>query len=113
MPEMNNHYAEVDGKPTMVAPAHINLGLAVDQQKKDGTRQLVVPSIKGCETMDFAGFWTAYEELIRKARDNKLTMDDYSGTTMSLTNVGGLGTNHPVPRLMPGQAVIVGVGAME
>ncbi|KRF30365.1 multifunctional oxoglutarate decarboxylase/oxoglutarate dehydrogenase thiamine pyrophosphate-binding subunit/dihydrolipoyllysine-residue succinyltransferase subunit [Nocardioides sp. Soil805] len=113
MPEMNNHYAEKDGKPTMVAPAHINLGLAVDQQKKDGTRQLVVPSIKGCETMDFAGFWTAYEEVIRRARDNKLTMDDYSGTTMSLTNVGGLGTNHSVPRLMPGQAVIVGVGAME
>lgn len=113
MPEMNNSYTEKDGKPTMVTPAHINLGLAVDQQKPDGTRQLVVPSIKGCETMDFAGFWTAYEELIRKARDNKLTMDDYSGTTMSLTNVGGLGTNHPVPRLMPGQAVIVGVGAME
>lgn len=113
MPEMNNHYAEVDGKPTMVAPAHINLGLAVDQQKKDGTRQLVVPSIKGCETMDFAGFWTAYEEVIRRARDNKLTMDDYNGTTMSLTNVGGLGTSHSVPRLMPGQAVIVGVGAME
>ncbi len=91
---MNNTFAEVDGKPTMVTPAHINLGLAVDQQKPDGTRQLVVPSIKGCESMDFAGFWTAYEEIIRRARDNKLTMDDYSGTTMSLTNVGGLGTNH-------------------
>ena len=113
MPEMNNSYEMRDGKPTMVSPAHINLGLAIDQQKRDGTRQLVVPSIKACETMDFAGFWTAYEELIRKARDNKLTMDDYSGTTVSLTNVGGLGTNHPVPRLMPGQAVIVGVGAME
>ncbi|HXH78201.1 multifunctional oxoglutarate decarboxylase/oxoglutarate dehydrogenase thiamine pyrophosphate-binding subunit/dihydrolipoyllysine-residue succinyltransferase subunit [Nocardioides sp.] len=113
MPEMNNSFAEVDGKPTMVTPAHINLGLAVDQQKPDGTRQLVVPSIKGCESMDFAGFWTAYEEIIKKARDNKLTMEDYSGTTLSLTNVGGLGTNHPVPRLMPGQSVILGVGAME
>ncbi|QIK75897.1 multifunctional oxoglutarate decarboxylase/oxoglutarate dehydrogenase thiamine pyrophosphate-binding subunit/dihydrolipoyllysine-residue succinyltransferase subunit [Nocardioides piscis] len=113
MPEMNNSFAEKDGKPTMVAPAHINLGLAVDQQKKDGTRQLVVPSIKGCESMDFAGFWTAYEEVIRRARDNKLTMDDYSGTTISLTNVGGLGTSHSVPRLMPGQAAIIGVGAME
>ncbi len=113
MPEMNSSYMEKDGKPTMVTPAHINLGLAIDQQKKDGTRQLVVPSIKGCESLDFAGFWTAYEELVRKARDNKLTMEDYSGTTMSLTNVGGLGTNHPVPRLMPGQSVILGVGAME
>ncbi len=113
MPEMNNSYAERDGKPTLVTPAHINLGLAIDQQKPDGTRQLVVPSIKGCESMDFAAFWTAYEEMVRKARDNKLTMEDYGGTTVSLTNVGGLGTNHPVPRLMPGQAAIFGVGAMD
>jgi len=113
MPEMNNSFAEVDGKPTLVTPAHINLGLAIDQQKPDGTRLLVVPSIKGCESMDFAGFWTAYEEMIRKARDNKLTMDDYGGTTISLTNVGGLGTNNSVPRLMPGQSAIIGVGAME
>ncbi len=75
MPEMNNAYAEVDGKPNLVTPAHINLGLAIDIKKGD-TRQLLVPSIKACETMDFAGFWTAYEDLIRKARDNKLTMDD-------------------------------------
>ncbi|TIC88790.1 multifunctional oxoglutarate decarboxylase/oxoglutarate dehydrogenase thiamine pyrophosphate-binding subunit/dihydrolipoyllysine-residue succinyltransferase subunit [Nocardioides sp. GY 10113] len=113
MPEMNNSFAEVDGKPAMVTPAHVNLGLAIDQKKPDGTRQLVAPSIKGCETMDFAAFWTAYEDMIRKARDNKLTMEDYSGTTVSLTNVGGLGTVHSVPRLMAGQAAIIGVGAME
>ncbi len=113
MPEMNNSYAEVDGKPNLVSPAHVNLGLAIDQQKSDGTRQLVVPSIKATESMNFAGFWTAYEDMVGKARDNKLTMEDYGGTTVSLTNVGGLGTNHPVPRLMPGQAAIFGVGAME
>ncbi|MEQ6900091.1 multifunctional oxoglutarate decarboxylase/oxoglutarate dehydrogenase thiamine pyrophosphate-binding subunit/dihydrolipoyllysine-residue succinyltransferase subunit [Nocardioides sp. YIM 152588] len=113
MPEMNNSFTEVDGKPAMVTPAHVNLGLAIDQRKPDGTRQLVAPSIKGCENMDFAGFWTAYEDMIRKARDNKLTMEDYSGTTVSLTNVGGLGTVHSVPRLMAGQAAIIGVGAME
>ncbi|WP_441922025.1 multifunctional oxoglutarate decarboxylase/oxoglutarate dehydrogenase thiamine pyrophosphate-binding subunit/dihydrolipoyllysine-residue succinyltransferase subunit [Marmoricola sp. RAF53] len=113
LPEMNNTFAEVDGKPTMVTPAHINLGLAIDQQKPDGTRQLVAPSIKGCESMDFAQFWTAYEEIVRKAKDNKLTMEDYSGTTVSLTNVGGLGTNHSVPRLMQGQAAIIGVGSMD
>ncbi len=113
MPAMNSSYAEIDGKPNLVTPPHVNIGLAVDQQKPDGTRQLVVPSIKATESLDFAGFWTAYEDVVRKARDNKLTMDDYSGTTVSLTNVGGLGTNHPVPRLMPGQAAIFGVGAME
>ncbi len=113
MPEMNSTYAEVDGKPNLVTPAHVNLGLAIDQQKKDGTRQLVAPSIKGCESMDFAAFWTAYEDIVRKARDNKLSMDDFSGTTISLTNVGGLGTSHSVPRLMAGQAAIFGVGSME
>lgn len=113
MPEMNNTFAEVDGKPTLVSPAHVNLGLAIDQQKPDGTRQLVAPSIKGCESMDFAAFWTAYEDIVTKARDNKLSMEDYSGTTISLTNVGGLGTSHSVPRLMAAQAAIFGVGSME
>ncbi len=113
MPEMNNTFAEVDGKPTMVSPPHINLGLAIDQKKPDGSRQLVAPSIKRCESMNFADFWTAYEDIIRKARDNKLSMDDFSGTTISLTNVGGLGTNNSVPRLMAGQAAIIGVGSME
>ncbi|GAB2991778.1 multifunctional oxoglutarate decarboxylase/oxoglutarate dehydrogenase thiamine pyrophosphate-binding subunit/dihydrolipoyllysine-residue succinyltransferase subunit [Nocardioides montaniterrae] len=113
MPEMNNTYAEIDGKPTMVTPPHVNLGLAIDQQKPDGTRQLVAPSIKACESMDFAQFWTAYEEIVRKAKDNKLTMDDYTGTTVSLTNVGGIGTNNSVPRLMQGQAAIIGVGSMD
>ena len=63
--------------------------------------------------MDFAQFWTAYEDIVRKAKDNKLTMEDYSGTTVSLTNVGGLGTNNSVPRLMQGQAAIIGVGSMD
>ncbi|MFD1249467.1 multifunctional oxoglutarate decarboxylase/oxoglutarate dehydrogenase thiamine pyrophosphate-binding subunit/dihydrolipoyllysine-residue succinyltransferase subunit [Nocardioides ginsengisoli] len=112
-PSMNNTFAEIDGKPTMVTPAHINLGLAIDQQKPDGSRQLVAPSIKACESMDFAQFWTAYEDIVRKAKDNKLTMEDYSGTTVSLTNVGGLGTNNSVPRLMQGQAAIIGVGSMD
>ncbi|MEV7431190.1 multifunctional oxoglutarate decarboxylase/oxoglutarate dehydrogenase thiamine pyrophosphate-binding subunit/dihydrolipoyllysine-residue succinyltransferase subunit [Nocardioides sp. NPDC092400] len=113
LPAMNNTYGEVDGKPTLVTPAHINLGLAIDQVKSDGSRQLVAPSIKACESMDFAQFWTAYEDIVRKAKNNKLTMEDYSGTTVSLTNVGGLGTNNSVPRLMQGQAAIIGVGSMD
>jgi 2-oxoglutarate decarboxylase len=81
--------------------------------KKDGTRQLLVPNIKGAETMDFAGFWTGYEDVVRKARDGKLTVEDFAGTTISLTNPGTIGTNHSVPRLMRGQGAIIGVGAME
>ncbi|WP_175582679.1 multifunctional oxoglutarate decarboxylase/oxoglutarate dehydrogenase thiamine pyrophosphate-binding subunit/dihydrolipoyllysine-residue succinyltransferase subunit [Nocardioides guangzhouensis] len=113
MPEMNVGYDVIDGKPNLITPAHINLGLAIDMQKPDGTRQLLVPSIKAAETMDFAGFWTAYEEVVRKARNNKLTVADFQGTTISLTNPGTIGTNHSVPRLMKGQGAIIGVGAME
>ncbi len=113
MPAMNAGYAERDGKPTVVTPAHVNLGLAIDSTKPDGTRQLLVPSIKSCESMDFAHFWAAYEDVVRKARAQKLTVEDFAGTTVSLTNPGTIGTNHSVPRLMSGQGTIVGVGALE
>ncbi len=113
MPEMNVGFDVVDGKPTLITPAHINLGLAIDLPKDDGTRQLLVPSIKAAEDMDFAQFWTAYEELVRKARNGKLTVADFQGTSISLTNPGTIGTNHSVPRLMKGQGAILGVGSME
>src|SRR5262245_51876878 len=112
-PEMNNSYAEADGKPVLVQPAHINLGIAIDLLKPDGSRSLVVPSVKNTEAMDFRQFWQAYEDVIRRARRGELTMDDYAGTTISLTNPGGIGTVHSIPRLMPGQGTILGVGAME
>jgi 2-oxoglutarate decarboxylase len=113
VPEMNNGYELVDGKPTMVVPAHVNLGLAIDLPKPDGTRQLLVPSIKSCERLDFAQFWTAYEEIVKKARAGSLTVNDFAGTTITLTNPGTIGTNHSVPRLMQGQGTIIGVGSME
>src|SRR5690606_20765521 len=113
MPEMNYSYAEVDGKPAMIKPEHVNLGLAIDVQKSNGERQLLVPSVKAAEEMDFRQFWMAYEEIVRKARSGKLGVDDFSGTTISLTNPGTIGTVHSVPRLMPGQGTIIGVGAME
>ncbi len=113
MPEMNNSYTEEGGKPALSVPAHINLGIAIDLPKPDGTRQLLVPSIKGAETMDFHGFWMAYEDVVRKARGGKLTVEDFQGTTVSLTNPGTIGTVHSVPRLMQGQGTIIGVGALE
>jgi 2-oxoglutarate decarboxylase len=113
MPEMNYGFGEQDGKPAVLKPEHVNFGLAIDIQKPDGTRTLLVPSIKGAEAMDFAAFWSAYEDIVRRARSNKLTADDFVGTTISLTNPGTIGTVHSVPRLMAGQGTIVGVGAME
>ncbi|SDO30002.1 2-oxoglutarate dehydrogenase E1 component [Geodermatophilus sp. DSM 45219] len=112
-PNMNAAFAEVDGKPTLVQPEHVNFGLAIDLPKADGSRSLVVASIKAAEEMDFAQFWGAYEDVIRRARAGKLTLEDFSGTTISLTNPGTIGTNHSVPRLTAGQGAIIGVGAME
>ena len=113
VPAMNNGYDVVDGKPTLVVPAHISLGLAIDLPKEDGTRQLLVPSIKKCEELDFAQFWSAYEQMVKKARAGQLTVEDFAGTTITLTNPGTIGTNHSVPRLMQGQGAIIGVGSME
>ncbi|MBK9476559.1 MAG: multifunctional oxoglutarate decarboxylase/oxoglutarate dehydrogenase thiamine pyrophosphate-binding subunit/dihydrolipoyllysine-residue succinyltransferase subunit [Tetrasphaera sp.] len=114
MPEMNNALGhDENGKPVLLRHAHVNLGLAIDLAKPDGSRQLVVPSIKAAETMDFAHFWTAYEEIVKKARVGNLTVEDFQGTTISLTNPGTIGTVHSVPRLMQGQGAIIGVGAMD
>ena len=113
MPEMNSYFGEIDGKPAVGKPEHINLGIAIDLAKADGSRQLLVPSIKGCENLDFGQFWVAYEEVVKKARSGALTVEDFAGTTVSLTNPGTIGTVHSVPRLVQGQGLIIGVGAMD
>ena len=114
VPVMNNSYvADDDGKPQVLRNPHVNIGLAVDQQKSDGSRTLLVPVIKGADTLDFRGFWGAYEDVIRKVRSNKLSPDDFAGATVSLTNPGTIGTKQSVPRLMPGQGAIVGVGSID
>ena len=113
VPALNNHYAEgADGKPRLVYQEHVGLGLAVDMEKSDGTRTLVVPVIKNADTMDFAEFSAFYDELIRKAKTNKLTVDDFQGATVTLTNPGTIGTERSVPRLMPGQGAIIGAGGL-
>ena len=90
----------------------INLGIAVDVERKDGSRSLMVPCIRGADSLDFAGFHTYYEDLISKTRENKLTADDFQGTNITLTNPGGIGTVASVPRLMSGQGTIVAVGSI-
>jgi 2-oxoglutarate dehydrogenase E1 component len=113
LPSQNVFYDEVEGKPVAVHPANINLGIAIDMPKPDGTRSLVVPGIKRAQHMGFADFLVAYEDVVKRAREGALTADDYSGNTISLTNPGGIGTEHSVPRLMRGQACIIGAGALE
>jgi 2-oxoglutarate dehydrogenase E1 component len=98
VPVMNNHYAAgADGKPYVVKPEHVGLGIAVDVAKADGSRSLLVPVVRNADTLDFRGFWTAYEDLIRKVRSNKLSPDDFAGITISLTNPGTIGTVQSVP----------------
>ena len=113
VPAMNVAYEVVDGKPMIVEPDTINLGIAIDMTKPDGTRQLLVPNIRSCEQLSFGQFWAAYEEVVSKARKGTLTVDDFAGTTATLTNPGGIGTNHSIPRLMSGQGLILGVGSIE
>ncbi len=112
-PSQNVFYDEVDGKPAVVTPANINFGLAIDIPKPDGSRALLVPNIKRAQKMNFAEFVASYEDLVKKARNNKLTAEDFKDTTISLTNPGGIGTVHSVPRLTKGQGCIVGVGALD
>ena len=114
VPAMRNTFAEdADGKPRLVANPTVNMGLAVDVAKGDGTRTLVVPVLRDADTMDFAAFLAAYEEIIRKVRNNKLAVTDFQGANITLTNPGTIGTVQSVPRLMPGQGVIVGVGTID
>ena len=89
---MSHYFTEIDGQAYRVDPGRINLGLAVDVERKDGSRFLVVPVIKGADGMDFAGFHARYEELVERARTNKLSPDDFAGATITLTNPGTLGT---------------------
>ncbi len=110
-PSLNNTYRlNDDGKPELVRNKHVNLGIAVDMQKDDGSRTLMVPVIKAADTLDFSEFVDAYEELIDKVRNNKVTVDDLTGATVTLTNPGTIGTVQSVPRLMKGQGAIIGVG---
>jgi 2-oxoglutarate dehydrogenase E1 component len=112
-PVMTRSFADVGGKPHVIDQMAVNLGLAVDVEKADGSRFLVVPVIRGADKMDFAAFHARYEELVAGARDATLGPDEYAGATITLTNPGTLGTTASLPRLMAGQGCIVATGAIR
>ncbi len=112
MPVMAHHFEEIEGKPYRVDDAAVNLGLAVDVEKKDGSRTLMVPVIRDAGRRTFPDFVAAYNDLVEKARTNALTADDLQGGNLTLTNPGGIGTIASVPRLMVGQGTIVATGAI-
>jgi 2-oxoglutarate dehydrogenase E1 component len=110
---MNNSFAFVDGKPNLVKKPYVNIGLAVDTVRKDGTRSLIVPNIKNAEKMNFKEFINAYNVIIEKSRTGKLEPIDFQGSTITLTNPGGIGTVSSTPRLMSGQGCIIAIGAID
>ncbi len=99
-------------QPAVAHPAHVNLGVAVDLSRPDGSRALMVPVVKHADTLEFREFWRSYEELVRKVRSGKAGVDDFAGATITITNPGTFGTAQSVPRLMPGQGAIVAMGSL-
>jgi 2-oxoglutarate dehydrogenase E1 component len=112
-PSLNNAYAQMDGEGMRAVRNKINIGIAVDVAGKDGTRSLKVPSIKDAGSLTFGQFLNAFDDIVARARANKLTVPDFEGTTLSLTNPGTVGTVGSVPRLMPGQGAIIATGAID
>jgi len=112
MPVMAHHFEEIDGKPHVIDDGACNLGIAVDVERKDAGRTLMVPVIRDAGRLTFREFLDAFGELIAKARENKLGADDLQGANLSLTNPGGIGTIASVPRLMKGQGTLVATGAI-
>ena len=112
-PQLNDGFALENETPSRIKRSSVNLGVAIDMAKKDGTRSLLVPNIKGANQMSFSQFLSAYDDVIRRARGGKLQVADFQGTTISLTNPGTIGTVSSTPRLMDGQSVIIATGAIE
>jgi 2-oxoglutarate dehydrogenase E1 component len=120
VPALNSSFVEgaqapdgAAGGPAVFRPSHVNLGIAVDLQRSDGSRGLMVPVIKAADELGFRGFWKAYDDLVRKVRSGKAEVTDFAGATITVTNPGTLGTVQSVPRLMAGQGAIVGVGTID
>jgi 2-oxoglutarate dehydrogenase E1 component len=111
-PVMTRVFEERDGKPHAIENSPVNLGIAVDVERRDGSRSLMVPAIKAADGLDFSAFHSNYEDLITRTRENSLTPDDFQGTNISLTNPGGIGTVASVPRLLSGQSAIIAAGAI-
>src|ERR1051325_6102464 len=112
-PQMNDGFGVIEGEPVRLKRESVNLGIAIDLEKKDGTRSLLVPNIRNANRMRFSEFLNAYDDVVKRARTGKLQIPDFQGTTISLTNPGTIGTVASTPRLMAGQSVIIATGAIE
>ena len=106
-------YTIIEGSPSVIKRNDVNIGLAIDLVKKDGTRSLIVPNIKKANAMNFRQFFDSYNDIINRARSNKIEVADFMGTTISLTNPGTIGTSSSNPRLMVGQGAVIATGSID
>lgn len=113
VPVMNNAFTVINNEPNLIRKKDVNLGLAVDLEKKDGSRSLIVPNIKKANLLNFRKYFEAYNDIINRSRSNKIEVSDFQGTTVTLTNPGTIGTIASTPRLMIGQGAIIATGAID
>lgn len=112
-PALNNAFTIINSKPHLLERTGVNLGLAIDIEKKDGSHSLIVPNIKNADKMNFREFWDKYEDLVKRTRKGLIDPSEFAGTTLTLTNPGTLGTVSSVARLMIGQGAIIATGAIQ
>jgi len=113
VPSMNNGFTIIDGKPNVIIRKNVNLGLAIDIERKDGSRTLFVPNIKSANKLNFKEFWKAYDDIVVRSRKGTIDPSEFFGTTVTLTNPGTIGTVSSIPRLMIGQGTIIATGAIQ
>lgn len=113
IPAMNNGFTYINSKPHLIIRKNVNLGLAIDIEKKDGTRTLIVPNIKNANKLSFKEFWEKFEDIVARTRKGTIDPSEFLGTTVTLTNPGTIGTVSSVPRLMIGQGAIIATGAIQ
>jgi 2-oxoglutarate decarboxylase len=112
-PTINSSLEVVDGELHRRNNREVNLGIAVDSTRRDGTRTLLVPTIKRAESMRFREFMQKYNDLVSRIREGAIRPEDFKDATITLTNPGTVGTYLSLPRLLKGQGAIIAAGSIE
>ena len=102
-PDMNARFAD----NSLIRYRHVNMGLAV--AKNDG---LIVPNVKQCEEKSLSEIAQATERLIEAVRSGSITMEDITGGTFTITNLGNYGVTYFSPIINQPELAILGVCAM-
>jgi len=97
----------IDGN-NILQKSFVNLGIAVAIEPTG----LIVPNIKSAEQLNLIGLAKAINDLAHKSRNKKLTPDDISGGTFTITNYGVFGTVFGTPIINQPEVAILGVGAV-